>query len=82
MFTKTKLALAAALIVGAASVAQANEPTDEYGGYRVGPLGQRFGGVNPTYHRSMRYGGGAYAYVPGFRIPPQHYRTWRWDWDD
>jgi hypothetical protein len=67
MFTKTKVAFAAALIFGAASAAQANEPRDEFGGYRVGPLGQSFQGANPVYHRSLRGGGLAYDYVaPSF----------------
>ena len=63
MLTKTKVALAAALIFGAASAAQANEPRDEFGGYRVGPLGQSFQGANPVYYRSLRRGGLAYDFV-------------------
>ena len=46
MFTKTKLALAAALIFGAASAVQAaseNDGGNETGGYRLGPMGQHFG---------------------------------------
>jgi BA14K-like protein len=67
MMTKTKLALAAVVVFGAASAAQANEPRDEFGGYRVGPLGQSFQGANPAYHRSLRGAGLAYDYVaPGF----------------
>jgi hypothetical protein len=66
MLTKSKLAIAAVLILGAASAAQANEPRDEFGGYRVGPLGQSFQGANPVYHRSLRRGGMAYDYAaPG-----------------
>jgi hypothetical protein len=88
MFTKTKLALAAALIFGAASAVQAaseNDGGNETGGYRLGPMGQQFGGVNPVYHRSLRegyryrygsyryrYGNGPFAFVPGYR------RHWRW----
>jgi hypothetical protein len=60
MLTKSKLAMAAVLILGAASAAQANEPRDEFGGYRVGPLGQSFQGANPVYHRSLRRGRMAY----------------------
>ena len=61
MLTKSKLAIAAVLILGAASAAQANEPRDEFGGYRVGPLGQSFQGANPVYHRSLRAGRMAYG---------------------
>jgi hypothetical protein len=80
MFTKTKLALAAALIFGVASAAQAaseNDGGNETGGYRVGPMGQHFGGVNPVYHRSLRhayrYDSGPFAFVPGYQ------RHWRWN---
>jgi hypothetical protein len=84
MLSMTKLALAAALVLGAASAVQANDnDRNDRGGFRVGPMGQTFPGANPAYHPSMRYGGRAYAYVPGYRVPPRHYRTWRWesDWD-
>jgi hypothetical protein len=81
MFTKTTLALAAALIFGVASAAQAaneNDGGNETGGYRVGPMGQQFsGGVNPAYHRSLRYGyrydNGAFAFFPGY------HRHWHWE---
>jgi hypothetical protein len=78
MFTKTKLALAAALIFGVASAAQAaneNDGGNETGGYRLGPMGQHFGGVNPVYHRSLRHGydSGPFAFVPGYR------RHWQWN---
>jgi hypothetical protein len=79
MFTKTKLALAAALILGAASAAQAaneNNGGNETGGYRLGPMGQHFSGVNPVYHRSLRHGrydNGAFAFFPGYR------RHWQWE---
>jgi hypothetical protein len=47
MLTKTKVVLAAALMLGTASAALANEPTDERGGYVVpGSMD----GVNPAYH--------------------------------
>ena len=42
MMSKITIALAAAAIFGAASAAQANEPRDEYGGYKYGPMGQHF----------------------------------------
>jgi hypothetical protein len=82
MLSMTKLALAATLVLGAASGVQAaneNDGGNETGGFRVGPLGQKFQGANPAYHRSMRYEHGVYAYVPGY--PSRHYRTWGWDWD-
>jgi opacity protein-like surface antigen len=83
MFTKTKLAVAAALVLGAASAVQASDHDNwnDVGGYRTGPMGQHFGGVNPVYHRSMRNGGGAFAFVPG--VPFRHYRTWdrSWGWE-
>jgi len=83
MFSMTKLALAAALVLGAASAVQAGSKDDAgaSGGFRVGPMGQEFPGANPAYHPSMRYERGIYAYVPGYRIPPRPYRTWGWDWD-
>jgi opacity protein-like surface antigen len=82
MSTMTKLALAAALVLGAASAVQANDiDRNDRGGFRVGPMGQHFGGANPAYHRSMRYGDDAYAYVPGYRVPYNHHRTWGWDWN-
>ncbi len=81
MFTKTtKIALAAALIFGAASAVQAaneNDGGNETGGYHLGPMGQHFGGANPAYHGRMtyahRYGSGPFAFVPGYR------RHWRWN---
>jgi hypothetical protein len=83
MLNMTKLALAAALVLGAASAASANDnDRNDRGGYRVGPLGQSFGGANPAYHRSYgRYGEGAFAFVPGYRFPYRHHRGWRWDWN-
>ena len=65
MLSRNTIALAAAAILAAVSVAQANDRDDTAGGFRVGPLGQSLGGsaVNPTYHRSLR-GGGAYAFAP------------------
>jgi hypothetical protein len=63
----TKIALATALVVGAASAAVAateNEPT---GGYRLlGPGGVVTDGVNPVFHPSMRADArNANAYAPG-----------------
>ena len=62
MLTKTKIALAAVLLVGVASVAQAGgrDDADRSGGFRVGPTGQGAqDGVNPVDHRSLARG--AYA---------------------
>jgi hypothetical protein len=58
MFTKSRLAIAAALLLGAASVAQADQ-SDPTRGYPYGPEGQRLGGpaVNPADHLSTRPGG-------------------------
>ena len=74
MLRKTALALAAALVFGAVTAAQANENADnwnEVGGYRIGPLGQRLGGTGfwPRGHR------GAYF---GFAYAPRHHRVWHY----
>jgi Spy/CpxP family protein refolding chaperone len=74
MLTKSKLAIAAALVLGAASAAQAasENPSDPTRGFPYGPLGQRMGGhaVNPVDHLSTRYAhaGGAYAFVRPARV--------------
>jgi opacity protein-like surface antigen len=84
MLNMTKLALAAALALGAVSVAQANDnDRNDRGGYRVGPLGQSFPGANPAYHPSMRYGDryNAYAFVPGYGFLYRHDRRRHWDWN-
>jgi len=84
MLNMTKLALAATLVLGAASAVQANDNDwNDRGGYRVGPLGQSFQGANPAFHPSMRHGyaEGAYAFVPGYRFAPRHHRTWDQDWN-
>jgi hypothetical protein len=73
MLTRTKIALAAAVILGAASAAQANEPRDEYGGYKYGPMGQRFG---TTAHWRMPRG----AYY-GFAFAPWRHRVWHHERD-
>jgi hypothetical protein len=58
MLTRSKLAIAAALLLGVASAAQAaNENVGERtGGFLRGPQGQKEGGgaVNPAEHRSTR----------------------------
>jgi len=72
MMTKTKIALAAALLLGVASAAQAadRDDADHAGGFRVGPLGQSFEGVNPVDHPSLARG----AYASG-RAPAQAHET-------
>jgi hypothetical protein len=76
MLNKSRFAMAAALILGAVSAAQAaNENLDrEGGGFACGPLHQRMGGraVNPVYNRSI-CNGRSYAYVPLRRF---HRRWW------
>jgi hypothetical protein len=81
MLTKAKVAVAAALMLGAVSAAQAandNQSRDR-GGIDIGPLGQCFdpsacGGYR--YHRHP-YAYGAYGFVPEGRY---HYRHWRHEW--
>ena len=73
MLMKSKLAIAAALVLGAASAAQAasENPSDPTRGFAYGPLGQRMGGraVNPVDHLSTRHArGGAYAFVRPARV--------------
>jgi hypothetical protein len=59
MLTKSKVAIAAALILGAASAAQAGSEnqSDPNRGFAYGPEGQRVGGeaVNPVHHLSTRH---------------------------
>jgi hypothetical protein len=66
----TKIALAAALVIGTAGAALASENNggNETGGYReLGPGGAVTDGVNPAFHRSLRAGASiAYGYAPGF----------------
>ena len=65
----TKLTLAAAITIGAASAALAAPDTDPKGGYReLGPGGVVTDGVNPVYHPSMRNGGADYGYAPDASI--------------
>ena len=64
MLTKTKVVLAAALMLGAASAALANDQTDERGGFVV--PGSTVG-VNPAYHQD-EFGSAAKAY--GYAVSP------------
>ncbi len=65
MLTKTRLAIAAALLLGIASAAQAanDNQSDPTRGFPYGPEGQRVGGkaVNRADHLSTRPGG-PYSY--------------------
>lgn len=76
MLTKTKIALAAILVLGTGSLALAsdNDGGNDTGGYReLGPGGVVTDGVNPAFNRSLRGGAGnAYAYVPHYAA---HKRT-------
>ena len=87
MLTKTKIALAAALLLGAASAAQAGAKDDAgtQGGFHIGPMGQFLGApsartTSPRWRAyEQRTGINAYAFVPGYR-----HRMWRYerDWYD
>jgi hypothetical protein len=68
MLSRTKIALAAGLVLSVASAAQAGgrDDADSSGGYRVGPTGQSFeSGVNPVYHPSLfgQSGGRAFDFI-------------------
>jgi hypothetical protein len=84
MLTKTKVVLAAALMLGTASAALAGDQNDERGGY---VLPGNTDGVNPVYHRGWFPGyaarhtdtvtaGQAYGYAPAARQThrPAHVR--------
>jgi len=64
-FTTTKIALATALILGAASAALAND-SDETGGF---VLPGSMDGVNPAYHRDI-FGNTGAAKAYGFAASP------------
>lgn len=61
MYTrKILIALSTAIVIGvlgAGSLAQANEPTDAEGGFKIGPLGQVMGAPTST-------GANAYGFAP------------------
>jgi hypothetical protein len=69
MLTKTKIAVAAVLMLGAASAAQAGSKDDaDYGGgYKVGPLGQTFGGRAMDHRALPGNAAGAFAYDASHR---------------
>jgi hypothetical protein len=73
MLTKTRLAIAAALIFGATSAVQASNENDggnNTGGYHIGPMGQHLGGPFLPHWRGHR---GAFF---GFAYEPRHRRVW------
>ena len=75
MLAKTKIALAAAVIIfGAASAARASDGHEDRNGFHIGPLGQYFGGpfFRPFHHRSW---GRAFAYVG----PRHSRRAWHYE---
>jgi len=78
MLSKSKLVIAAAMVLGVVSAAQAGaeNQSDPSGGYRYGPYGQRMGGnaINPAVHRSTRHSRGAYAFVPSSRARHWEFR--------
>ena len=67
MMSKTRMAVAAALVLGLASAAQAGsrDDADSSGGYAVGPMGQSFTGASSApraeFFRQADYG---FAAVP------------------
>ncbi len=82
MLTKTKMVLAAALMLGTASVALAasdNDGGNESGGYA---LPGSTDGVNPVYHprwfpsarreAARDYAGQAYGFAPALKRPHHH----------
>jgi hypothetical protein len=56
MLNRTRMAVAAVLVLCASSAAHAGgsrNDADPNGGYPVGPMGQIFGGVNPAMHPDL-----------------------------
>ena len=74
MLSKTKIALAAALIIGTASAALANDSGENNMGGFVMP--GSLDGVNPVYHPGI-FGNAAAAKAYGFVVSPtrKHPRT-------
>jgi hypothetical protein len=78
MFSKTKMVLAAALVLAIASAAQAGsrDDSDPSGGYAVGPMGQSFnGGSNPAVRPDV-FGNSAkvFDYVPSPNRPSRSHK--------
>jgi len=77
MLTKTKIILAASLLLGPASAALAGDQTEESGGYI---LRGNMDGVNPVFHpdwfsaaqqSAAGTAGQSFAYAPPQNAPPQ-----------
>jgi hypothetical protein len=60
-------------LLGAVSAVEAND-TDRNGagGYRAGPQRQSSHGAGAAHHPSMRQGGSAYGFAPGYSYPARH----------
>jgi hypothetical protein len=70
MLTKTTIALTAALVLGSASAALANDnDRNDRGGFHFGPLGQPMGAP----YAWGGYAAGPYAYVPTGGLGPIRY---------
>jgi hypothetical protein len=75
MLRKTRMVLAAASLLAASSAAQAGDKYDGDSphlvgaGYRIGPLGQRLGGLRAWRGRPRSI----YAYVPRARLDRRRY---------
>ena len=87
MLTKTKIAIAAAVVLGMASAAQAGSKDDpeSAGGFHIGPMGQFLGApsartASPRWRLYERRNGmNAYAFAPGYRYRvPRYERNWVW----
>ena len=79
MLTKTKALLAAAVVLGSASAALANDNDGERGGY---VLPGSMDGVNPAYHPDLfgpaarkNNAGQAYGFAPAPKQTHRHVRT-------
>jgi hypothetical protein len=72
MMSKAKIVVAAVLVLGLASAAQAGgrDDADPSGGYRVGPTGQSYDGVNPAIHRATRVESFAQSEAFGYAAVP------------
>ena len=71
MFSKSKIVLVAALILGSGVAALANEQTEERGGF---VLPGSTDGVNPVYHPDI-FGSGSQAPSPAARPTLQQDRS-------
>ena len=70
MLTKTKIALATALILGTASAALANDQTDERGGYQV-QTWQQIGQEQRAFQNLQNHTGNAGSAF-GYVVSPKH----------